>query len=261
MIKDKLNLICRYIKYYFSALPKGGFGIHSPFVYSFVTDVIEESLPYYSYNIIEHIRQNLLRDKSYINVTDYGTGKSCKKQICEIAKVSSKNKKDSQLIFRIAVFAKAKNILELGTSIGTTTMYLGMSDHNSKIISLEGCPETANIAKTNLKNAKLSNVKIITGNIDNTLYDALKEMPTIDFAFFDANHQEVTTIKYFEQCLSKANKNSIFVFDDIHWSDGMDKAWKYICKNSKSVVTIDLFSMGIVFFNPELNKHNYKIKY
>jgi len=61
--------------------------------------------------------------------------------------------------------------------------------------------------------------------------------------------------------LSKANKNSIFVFDDIHWSDGMDKAWKYICKNSKSVVTIDLFSMGIVFFNPELNKHNYKIKY
>lgn len=261
MTKDKLNLICRYIKHYFSASHKGGFGIHSPFVYSFVTDVIEEHLPYYSYHTIERIRQNLFRDKSYINITDYGTGKSCKKQICKIATISSKNKKDSQLIFRIAVFAKAKNILELGTSLGTTTMYLAMANRESRVISLEGCPETANVAKTNIKNAKLSNVDIIIGNIDETLVDALNQMPKIDLAFFDANHQEIPTINYFEQCLSKANKNSIFIFDDIHWSDGMDKAWKYICDNSKSIVTIDLFSMGIVFFNPELNKHNYKIRY
>jgi hypothetical protein len=59
--------------------------------------------------------------------------------------------------------------------------------------------------------------------------------------------------------LPKLTENSIVVFDDIYWSDGMVLAWNEIKKHPKVTATIDLFQIGIVFFNKNLTKKEYKI--
>ena len=82
-----------------------------------------------------------------------------------------------------------------------------------------------------------------------------------DFIFFDANHREEATIRYFEQCLPSINNETIFVFDDINWSEGMKQAWSQI-KNHPSVTTsIDLFFLGIIFFRKELSKEDFVIRF
>jgi len=58
-------------------------------------------------------------------------------------------------------------------------------------------------------------------------------------------------MSYFNACLKKSHSESIFVFDDIHWSEGMEKAWKEICQNPKVRLSLDLFHLGIVFFREE----------
>ncbi|MCW3106757.1 MAG: class SAM-dependent methyltransferase, partial [Segetibacter sp.] len=91
----------------------------------------------------------------------------------------------------------------------------------------------------------------IEGNFDNTLQPELNKISQVDFAFIDGNHRKEPTIRYFEQLLTKATEYSVFIFDDIHWSEGMEEAWKYIQKHPSVTLTIDLFFIGLVFFRKE----------
>ena len=64
-----------------------------------------------------------------------------------------------------------------------------------------------------------------------------------------------------EEILKYANNNTIFIFDDIHWSEGMESAWEYIKAHEKTTLTIDLFFIGIVFIRSELSKENFIIRF
>ena len=249
-----------YIKHWFSAHHSGGFGIHSPFAYHFASRVLKEEYRYYCFEWIERVRKKLCTDKRVINVTDYGTGPSCEKRVCDIARRSLKSARQSQVLFRTAVAYKCHNILELGTSLGITTLYLSQADTHAKVTSLEGCPETASIARETLSNAGVKNVKIVTGDIDKTLESTLAEYETVDLVFFDANHRKEPTLRYFDACLKKADTHSVFIFDDIYHSPEMTEAWEQIKANDKVRVTVDTFHMGFVFFDKKLQKEHYKIR-
>lgn len=250
-----------FIKHWFVAHARGGYGIHSPFVFRFATRVLTEEHSYYCYDPIEKARRNLMRDRRIISVTDYGTGPSKQRRVCDIAKKSLKSARQSQLLFRTAVAYKCHNILELGTSLGITTLYLSQTDTAAKIATLEGCPNTANIALETLQKAGVDNVKIVTGNIDETLACALSEYSTLDLVFFDANHRKEPTLRYFEMCMKKAGPHTVFVFDDIYHSLEMTEAWEAIRADKRVRVTVDIFYMGFVFFNPDLQKESYKIRF
>ena len=79
--------------------------------------------------------------------------------------------------------------------------------------------------------------------------------------FFDGNHHQEPTLNYFNQCLEYSKNDSVFIFDDIHWSDEMEEAWEEIKKNPKVTITIDLFFMGLVFFRKEQAKENFTVRF
>lgn len=250
----------RYINHLRCATNSRGYGVHSPFLYSFTQNVIYNKNNFYVFSQIEKIRENLKREETTIKITDFGAGNKKQAKISEIAKYSLKKEKWAQLLFRIVNFSNAKNVLELGTSLGLTTAYLASVNSKIKCVSFEGAPEIAEIAKKNLELLQINNVEIIEGNIDEVLDKALTGFDTLDFVFFDANHRKEPTLKYFDKCLHFINENSIFVFDDINWSNDMKMAWNEIKNNDKVTSTIDLFEMGIVFFNKNLLKKNFKMK-
>ena len=218
---------------------------------------------YYSFDKIEHARKKLLISKKEIDVIDFGTGKSGKRKISEIAERSLKNKKYAQLLFRLVYHFKPNTILELGTSLGITTCYLASANQNSKVITIEGSSEIMNEARKNFSEMNLSNIETVTGNFDSVLPTILRQLPNANcqLAFFDGNHKKIPTLKYFSQCIDHANNDSVFVFDDIHWSDEMEEAWEEIKSHSKVTVTIDLFFLGLVFFRKEQAKENFILRF
>ncbi len=250
-----------YLKHWLTSHSRRGDGVHSPFIFSFITDVKNEKHPYYAYRTVEQIRKNLQNDKGTLQVTDYGTGKSQKRAICDMVKRSAKSAKEAQFLFRMVTSYQPKTILDLGTNLGTTTLYLALANPQASIYSFEGCPETARIATTNFKNTKVNNIQMRIGNLADTLPAALQEIPNIDFVFFDANHQKEPTLDYFAQCLPHVNPYGIFVFDDIHWSEGMQEAWDTVRQHPQVMVSVDLYHFGILFFNPELKKAHYNIQF
>ena len=258
-----LQLIFRYIKYFFTA--KSKHSAQAPFLYELITQVIDKRTNDETCKSIEALRKELCQSEREIQITDFGAGSTINnsktRKVKDVAKNSAKNAKFGKLLYRIIQFYKPKNILELGTSLGISTSYLAKSNANAQIFTFEGCPETAKIAQENFDKQNITNTSITLGDFNLTLSEKLKKIETVDLAFIDGNHQEKPTIAYFEECLKYANNNTIFIFDDIHWSDGMENAWNYIKANTRTTLTIDLFFVGIVFVKSELSKEDFTIRF
>lgn len=256
---SRFQLAKKYLRYYITASNGKGHGIHSPFVFDFIKNVLNDKKQYSSYAEIEELRKELSNDKRIIEVEDFGAGSLAvpakQKKVSDITKAFIKSKKFSQLLFRIVKYYNTETIVELGTSLGITTSYLAAANKNAEIFTLEGSKNVAAVAKENFEKLKFKNVKLINGNFDDTLPDLLQQMKNIDLLFVDGNHRKEPTVRYFYSFLAKRNEQSIFIFDDIHWSKEMEEAWKEIQQHPDVTLTIDLFFIGLVFF-----KRDFKAK-
>ena len=263
---SRFQLAKKYIHYFFTAANGKGHGTHSPFVYKFITEILNDKKKYPEYETIEQLRKQLLQEKKLIEVQDYGAGSRTfstkKRRIKDIAGTSLKPRKYAQLLFRIVRHFSPKNIIEIGTSLGITTCYIATASKKSNVISLEGSPDIAMIARKNFKSAALENIQLIEGNFDNTLQSALSSIDSVDLAFIDGNHTKEATLNYFSALLQAGNDQSIFIFDDIYWSEEMEQAWDEIKNSSGVTLTIDLFFIGIVFFNKDFKvKQDFTIRF
>ncbi|OIQ38736.1 MAG: methyltransferase [Bacteroidetes bacterium MedPE-SWsnd-G1] len=238
-------------------------GVHSPFIFDLVTNCFYAKTTSHLKEKISCYRKELDSNSSIISVKDFGKGsrvfKSNKRAVNKIAKVAGISKKRSELLIRFSEYYKPHNILEIGTSLGIGTASLALGNKKANVISLEGCPNTANVAIQQLKKHNLQNVEIKIGSFKNTLKDKIIQHQ-FDLIYFDGNHQKEPTILYFEQCLSNIHNESVFIFDDIHWSEEMQEAWEYIKNHPKVTVTINSYFWGFVFFRKEQVKEHFVIR-
>lgn len=259
----KLQFAADYLKHRFTA--KTRHGVHSPFAYRLVDEVIYDFRAKPEYAVIEDIRMGLLNDDRTITVTDLGAGSHINNQklrrVRAIAKNALKPPRLSQLIYRLVMDLKPSNILELGSCLGITTSYLARAAPAANIITVEGCAQTAEIANESLQKASADNVVLKVGNFDDLLPQIAAEVEALDFVFIDGNHTKEATLEYFKTSLPKLHDNSMMIFDDIYWSRGMKEAWTEIKAHPRVSVTIDLFWIGLVFVRKGQAKEHFKIKY
>jgi predicted O-methyltransferase YrrM len=260
---NRTSTILSYLKHQWES--NNRHGIHSPFVYSFLDQVLYADTPNATLNDLKQIKRQLLKDSRPIHITDLGAGSTINNQptrlVKDIAKNSSKKEKYGKLFYRMAAHFQPDNIIELGTSLGLSTIYFSIAIPSKKVNTLEGCPETIKIAHENFNKLNINNIDTYVGDFKDTLPTVLNKVKTAGFVFFDGNHQEGPTLSYFESCLNHITDQSIFIFDDIHWSTGMQNAWQKIKGHQKTVVTLDLFFIGIVFFDSKLSPQDFKIKF
>lgn len=263
---SKTQLIKKYLHYYLTAANGKGHGTHSPFVFDFIKNVLNDKKQYACYLPIEKKRKALLKNETLINVNDFGAGSSIiktnKRAVKSIASSSLKPKKYAQLLFRMIHYYKPVNILELGTSFGVTAAYLACGNEKALLHTCEGSNSIASIAKNIFNELGLNNIRIIEGDFADTLLPLLTKIGIIDFAFVDGNHRKEPTLAYFDMLLQNTAGKSILVFDDIHWSEEMEEAWEIIKQHPMVSITVDLFFIGIVFLNPDFkNKQHFTIRF
>jgi predicted O-methyltransferase YrrM len=249
------TLAVKYLRYLFTAANGKGHGVHSPFVFEFITRVLNDNRRFYAFDGIEKIRTQLLSDHTLIEIQDFGAGsrvaKNNTRKISAVAKGSLKPAKYSQLLFRMIDYYGPTQIIELGTSLGITTAYLASANTNAKVTTFEGSATIAQIARQNHQLLGLTNIDLIEGNFDQQLPQWLAQNKSVDFAFIDGNHAFKPTMAYFESLLEVVHDHTILVFDDIHWSEEMEAAWAQISAHPRVTLSIDLFFIGLVFFRKE----------
>lgn len=254
---SSFQLAKKYINYQLTASNGKGHGIHSPFVFDFVNKILNDDSEQPCYARIEQQRKALLHDATLIEVEDFGAGsaviRSNRRRISAIAASSLKPKKYARLLNRMVNYYKPQTILELGTSFGITTAYLASANENANVFTCEGSPAIAAIARQNFDTLGLKNIELTEGDFSTGLSPLLNRLKKIDFAFVDGNHRKVPTGEYFTKILQQATPSTILVFDDIHWSADMEEAWEAIKSHETVTLTIDLFFMGLVFLNTDIN--------
>ena len=278
-------------------------GVHSPFVYGLVTRCFYDRKKYPSYGILKDYRRSLLKDRRVISVTDFGAGsrvfKSSERTVSEIAKNAGISPKRARLLNRLVRYLQVEKALELGTSLGLGTAAIA-AGNKVQVNSIEGCPETAQIAAEKSREFNLNNIHLKVGKFEEVLEDRenskfphtgasaaspnseenaklttdnsepttgnpqptnyKQQTPDYDLIYIDGNHQKEATLRYFKQLLLRVHNDSVMIFDDIHWSKEMEEAWEEIKQHESVKVTIDTFQWGLVFFRREQEKEHFVIR-
>ena len=283
-----------WLRHQLTAWNTGGEGVHSPYLFEWVRMVMMDTNSYYKWEEIERCREKMLRDSRVIHFVDYGRSRSelmdatlmdngrCaieQRRVCDIARRSLTKRKYAEMLFRLVNWLgrplltspsrggigdetledrKGLTIVELGTSLGVTTAYMAAMDSRNRVVTFEGCEAVANMAKENWKALNINNIECRVGEID--VEELVGDIEYLDMAFIDANHTYEGTCKYFDVLAGKVREKSVIVVDDIHYSEEMEKAWKAICADERVTSTIDLYQMGLVFFDKHYWKRHYTMR-
>lgn len=253
MAYSPLQLAPKYIWYLLTASNGMGHGIHSPFVFDLVTNVLQDKRGRPEYLAVEAVRRRMAADRgATITFEDLGAGAGGatpqSRSLSSIARTALKPSKFGQLFFRIASHYKPTTILELGTSLGITTAYLASGNPGASVVTLEGAPGIAAIAQRNFSSLGLERIRLVEGNFDDTLEGVLSRLSSVDLAYIDGNHRLEPTLRYYRQMQPRLHSDSILVFDDIHWSPEMEEAWEALKADPAVTCSVDLFYIGILFF-------------
>lgn len=259
---------------------------------------MDDKNSFYAWEHIEEVRSRMLADDRVVAFVDYGSGglqnkqdvgrhrgclqdaslqDRCKsRKVRDIAKGSLAKKKYAQMLARLVNWLGASHglengsrtadslehrgltIVELGTSLGVTTAYMAAVDSRNKVITYEGCKAVAEIAKENWQSLGLNNITCHVGEID--VERLARELQKVDVAFIDANHTYAGTRAYFNMLATKVHAKSVLVVDDIHYNEEMGKAWEEICADDRVTTTMDLYQMGLVFFDTNYWKKHYRMR-
>lgn len=238
-------------------------GVHSPFVYDFITKCLYAHYKEDRFSLFRTHKKQLLATKTQIKVEDFGAGSkvfsSHIRSVSAIVKVAGISNKRAKLLAKTVSYFNSKEILEIGTSLGLATTALVVGNENGHITTLEGCKQTAKVALEQFKKLKLNTIELVVGNFENSLEEVLKNK-TYDLIFFDGNHTKKATLQYFNSCLQTIHNDSVFIFDDIYWSEEMTECWEEIKQHPLVTVTIDTYKWGFVFFRKEQAKEHFTVR-
>lgn len=260
------ELVLKYVSFYWGASHSKGHGVHSPFVFEFIQQVLQNKTIDHPFAQWKDWRAKLLHSKDILEWEEIGAGSrlgsSEKKSVATIISQSAKPLRTAKLLYKLVQFYQPNSILELGTSMGLSTALFSLANPSATIHTIEGVSSAYIKALTHFQQWQFKNVHCYFGNLDNKLTEVLSIMPSPDLVFMDGNHQEEPTLRYFEQLVNCLTEQSIVLVDDIRWSAGMERAWKQIQQHERVTATIDLFQFGIVLFRPSFHaKLHYRIRF
>ncbi|MCD7916195.1 MAG: SAM-dependent methyltransferase [Tannerellaceae bacterium] len=258
-IIPKTNTLRKTILIYRSIRHRNGHGVHSPFVFNLITKVIEEKRPYYTFHDIELLRKQLIYKEEKITYPDrHHKGKLRTRSISKIVAQEGIKPKHGALLFRLANYFKPRSILHIGPSMGLSALYLSSYQTGANCIALEHIEEFATISRWIYERAGRNPVSLQVGAYQNTLPPVLTSLNQLDLVYFNTATETFENEWLFTTCLKYIHDQTVFVIKGIKSNKEMRAFWSAVTGRPKVTVTIDLYSMGLVFFNRKLHKRNYK---
>jgi predicted O-methyltransferase YrrM len=253
--------IWSFLRFYWSAVTK--YQLHSPFVYELCCAVQDNDRWYYAFEDIEMVRSRMLQSTVMLQMMDYGAGGNCQTRevaLKDLAARSASSGEQGRMLFYLLQHLQPTSVLELGTSLGIGTMYMWSGVPSASVVTIEGCLDCAKVAASNFEILEARNIRGVSGSFEEKLQGVLDAMKVVDAVFMDGNHRTEPTLRYFEQILPFAATNTVFIFDDVHQSPEMERAWQQVKENPSVMLTIDFYELSLVFINPDIKtKQHFKV--
>jgi hypothetical protein len=207
-----LQKFIKYCKYWLTADNGKGHGIHSPFVFKFVIDVLNDKRFFYAFDTIESIVNADLNKKKF-----------------------------NRLLFRITDYYQPKSILVIDVTLGITTSYIALANTSASVYSYFSQANNIEKAKAVVSRCKANNCIFVT---------SIAEKKQYDLVYVNAQN-DVQINDVFQQLLPLLHPQSILIINNINSSKEIEAQWLRLQTNSAVTLTINLFQIGLVFFRSE----------
>lgn len=232
MMENLLYRAKTYIKHVLTAWNTRGENIHSPYLFYLVDKIIYDNNAYYAWGRIESLR------------------------------IERKNTRVEKLLFRLAQHLSHEaehniDIVEVAETDIFTTAYLALADERSHVTTYASNTAQADEAEKIWKKLALRNIHLIRDNADSMIR---KDKWKIDLAFIHNTNSYETTMRYYNILGARAHEKTILVIEDIHHNKDTESAWQEICSRHEVTTTMDLYHVGLVFFDPHYLRRNFKLR-
>jgi len=245
--------IFQYIRHQCYRKHRKGHGIHSPYLFEFVNGVVFNAHKWI-------VPSEVLREhRSLKNNSSLAAGEG--RTVGSFVKWASVSEKKGKLLYRIVRWFAPEMLVELGTGLGISTLYLATGAPGTPLHSVEGNTDRAAFAAQLVSRNNLGPVSIHWGEMEEKLDEILPLLPGRYFAYVDGNHYYEPTLAYLKSLIGRAGEEAIIVMDDIYWSRGMYRAWKELISWPEVTVSVDLFHTGILLLRKDLNRAHLKLKF
>ena len=197
---------------------------------------------------IESMRRTLETSTDTIAWFDSQTAERSTRVVGDVCLMASLPALFGRLLYALVDGFDSRRGLELGSCFGVSGAYQAAAFEQrdgGTFVTCEGAPAFAAFAERNLTALGLTCHRVVPGRFAETLPDVLAELQPIDFAYIDGHHDEHATTEYFEMLRPHLAPTSVIVFDDIHWSPGMTRAWDAIRRAPAVTVAVDARRVGI----------------
>jgi len=259
----EIKTVAGFLAYYLRAVNRHG--IQAPFAYQLNEAVFRSDATEGLHRDFELYRKQLLNDHSEIDLRDFGAGfggtKCNRRTVSYVVRNSAKQPRYARMLYRLVRFLKPGIILELGTSAGISTLYMAAGHTEAKVVTVEGCASTADLARKTFSKFSGYDISLYEGRFEDVIPGQALTLPRIDFLFIDGNHRFQPTIDYVNLCFPLLSSGAVIVVDDINWSQEMKEAWLSLKGDSRFTLSIDLYMMGLLFISKNLSKQDLVVRY
>ena len=252
----KLEQLALSIQHYFQS--KGKYRLHSDLAYRLYTEVHNEQ----KIELADHWNSSWADDLPSYRKKDFGTGKD--QRLIDVIKhkKAASTTLEVQRLHNLVSFYKARNVLELGGHFGRGTFAMGsaLEREGTSITSIEGCPETIEVAKVYLNEGELLNYTILEGAFASVLKNLAKTNKSYDLIYIDGHHTAEALLDLIPICHSLLNKKGVIAVDDIFWNYAVHKAWRKSIQRTKPWASFEFLNFGYMFFDTKgLNQQFFKL--
>lgn len=257
--------ILKYIEHQFYRRYRQGRHIHSPYLFEFIHEVVFNASKRGVPAEIRKVHKALRKDRNLIPAGTMGAqsavDKSENRTVGSFVRSSSVSHKNGALLYRITQWFKPETIVELGTGLGISTIYLAAGSPQTQLHTIEGNHNRADFSSRVIKRSGLESVKVHRGAFEQKLEELIPDLRGRFVAFVDGNHYHEPTVRYIRSLVDLAGDEALIIMDDIYWSKEMQLAWKEVISWPEVKVSIDLFHMGILLLRRDLHNARLKIKF
>jgi predicted O-methyltransferase YrrM len=236
----------------------------NPFVRSFMEQILHNKTVYPEFGLIEAYRSEIKTNNTLLETPDPGTGSRSRYRVHTLgskAKAASVNPEYGRLLFRLARAYNPEQIMELGTGVGISTLYMAYGNPGARIITVEGNKQLAEAASGNFTARGLQQITLINDTFDHILPELKRFATANSLVYIDGNHTFDATIRYFNILGKACDYRCIMVLDDINWSGEMARAWKIIADSGHPGIVLDLLQVGIIFLGSGDRQQKFWLRY
>ena len=221
-------MVGSYLRYLLQR--KSRYKIHSPFVYEFMTKVVNDSGSNRDYDTLLRISR-LLDGKNYPN---------------------RRRRKQARMLYRLVRYLEPETVLTFGRLSALNTSALALGNLQTKVY-LE---ESADFLET-LNAMGVVNVSHIRRDGD---VEVQFERLNTGFVYYSLDDFGDDTWNNLEDGFGEVDEDSVLIFEGIHHSRHTEAAWEAIKASEGVTVTMDLYCFGLVFFREGIEKQDFVLK-